>query len=139
MKSVPADLKDVRMIALSGLTLIVNLLLQVPAVAAILAAVAVAVAFALFRRLYPAGAADAAAAAAPTAGGLSRREVEIARLVAEGMSNKEIGKRLFIAERTVDNHVQHILNKLGVHSRAQIAAWAAQYGLLAAGHVEGGR
>lgn len=54
---------------------------------------------------------------------LGKREVEVARLVAEGMSNKEIGARLFISERTVDSHVRSILNKLGFSSRAQIAAW----------------
>ena len=49
----------------------------------------------------------------------------MARLVAEGLTNKEIGSRLFISERTVDSHVRSILNKLGFSSRAQIAAWMA--------------
>lgn len=53
---------------------------------------------------------------------LSPREMEVAALVAEGLRNKEIGRRLFLAERTVDNHVQHILNKLNLNNRAQIAA-----------------
>ena len=44
-------------------------------------------------------------------------------MIAEGSSNKEIGTRLFISERTVDSHVRSILNKLGVNSRAQIAVW----------------
>ena len=56
---------------------------------------------------------------------LGRREAEVARLVAEGLSNKQIGMRLFISERTVDSHVRSILNKLGVNSRAQIAGWVA--------------
>jgi DNA-binding NarL/FixJ family response regulator len=56
---------------------------------------------------------------------LGRRELEIARLVADGLSNKEIGARLFISERTVESHVRNILNKLGFNSRAQIAAWTA--------------
>jgi predicted ATPase/DNA-binding CsgD family transcriptional regulator len=56
---------------------------------------------------------------------LGKREVDVARLVAEGLSNKQIGTRLFISERTVDSHVQSILNKLGFNSRAQIAAWIA--------------
>ena len=47
----------------------------------------------------------------------------MAQLVAEGSSNKQIGARLFISERTVDSHVRSILNKLGVNSRAQIAVW----------------
>ncbi len=56
---------------------------------------------------------------------LTPREREVAGLVAQGLSNREIGKTLVISERTVDAHVQHILNKLGFNSRAQIAAWVA--------------
>jgi predicted ATPase/DNA-binding CsgD family transcriptional regulator len=56
---------------------------------------------------------------------LGKREEEVARLVAEGLSNKQIGARLFISERTVESHVRGILNKLGFNSRAQIAAWMA--------------
>ena len=56
---------------------------------------------------------------------LGKRQEEVARLVAEGLSNKQIGARLFISERTVDSHVRTILNKLGFNSRAQIAAWMA--------------
>ena len=48
------------------------------------------------------------------AGLLAKREAEVARLVADGLSNKEIGARLFISEHTVDSHVRSILNKLGV-------------------------
>jgi predicted ATPase/DNA-binding CsgD family transcriptional regulator len=57
------------------------------------------------------------------AGLLSKREDEVARLVADGLSNKEIGARLFISEHTVDSHVRAILNKLGFDSRARVAAW----------------
>jgi len=53
---------------------------------------------------------------------LSRREQQIAELVAEGTSNKEIAARLVIAPRTAEGHVEHILVKLGFTSRAQIAA-----------------
>jgi predicted ATPase/DNA-binding CsgD family transcriptional regulator len=56
---------------------------------------------------------------------LRRREADVARLVADGRSNKQIGAHLFISERTVDSHVRSILNKLGFNSRAQIAAWFA--------------
>ena len=56
---------------------------------------------------------------------LGNREAEVARLVADGLSNKQIGSRLFISERTVDSHVRSILNKLGFNSRAQIAGWMA--------------
>jgi DNA-binding NarL/FixJ family response regulator len=57
------------------------------------------------------------------AGPLAKREVEVARLVAEGLSNKQIGARLFISDRTVATHVSNIMNKLGLNSRAQIAVW----------------
>jgi len=53
---------------------------------------------------------------------LGKREAQVARLLAEGLSNKEIGTRLFVSERTVDTHVRNILNKLGFNSRTQIAA-----------------
>jgi len=56
---------------------------------------------------------------------LSAREREVAELVAAGLTNREIARRLFISERTAQNHVQHILGKLGFSSRAQIAAWVA--------------
>jgi DNA-binding CsgD family transcriptional regulator len=59
------------------------------------------------------------------AGVLAQREAEVARLVADGLSNKAIGARLFISERTVESDVRDILNKLGFTSRAQIAAWIA--------------
>ncbi|MGN6174432.1 MAG: LuxR C-terminal-related transcriptional regulator, partial [Streptosporangiaceae bacterium] len=59
------------------------------------------------------------------AGLLGKREADVARLVADGLTNKQIGTRLFISERTVDSHVRSILNKLGFNSRAQIAAWMA--------------
>ena len=58
-------------------------------------------------------------------GPLAKREAEVARLVAEGLTNKQIGTRLFISERTVATHVGNILNKLGFASRAQIASWMA--------------
>jgi DNA-binding CsgD family transcriptional regulator len=54
---------------------------------------------------------------------LSPRERQIAALVADGLSNREIAAGLVISERTAQNHVQHILGKLGFANRAQIAAW----------------
>jgi DNA-binding NarL/FixJ family response regulator len=56
---------------------------------------------------------------------LSKRELEVARLVAAGLSNKEIGSRLFLSERTVETHVSKILNRLGINSRVEIASWVA--------------
>ena len=57
---------------------------------------------------------------------LTPRESEIATLVAQGLSNREIAEALVISERTAQNHVQHILGKLGYANRAQIAAWATR-------------
>lgn len=58
--------------------------------------------------------------------GLSGREVEVAGLVAEGLTNRQIATRLVISERTAQNHVQHILTKLGFTTRSQIATWSAR-------------
>lgn len=55
---------------------------------------------------------------------LTRREREVAALVAEGLTNREIAERLYISERTAENHVQHILTKLALNSRSQLAVWA---------------
>jgi DNA-binding NarL/FixJ family response regulator len=54
---------------------------------------------------------------------LTRREWEVADLVAAGISNKEIATKLVIAQRTAENHVERILAKLGFGSRTQIAGW----------------
>jgi non-specific serine/threonine protein kinase len=55
---------------------------------------------------------------------LSQRERQVAALVVRGLTNREIAETLGIAEKTANVHIQHILNKLGFNSRAQIAAWA---------------
>src|SRR5215510_10205549 len=55
----------------------------------------------------------------------TRREQDVAVLVARGMSNGQIAAALVISARTVEKHVQHIMNKLRVSTRAQIAAWSA--------------
>jgi HD-GYP domain-containing protein (c-di-GMP phosphodiesterase class II) len=62
--------------------------------------------------------------------GLSEREIEVLRLVAEGCSNPEIAKRLVISRRTAEHHVQHIYTKLGVSSRAAVALFALEHDLL---------
>lgn len=54
---------------------------------------------------------------------LTKRELQVAELIADGLSNKDIAGRLFIAPRTAEGHVEHILTKLGFTSRAQVAAW----------------
>ena len=56
---------------------------------------------------------------------LSKRELEIARLVARGSSNREMALSLGLSERTIETHVQNVLTKLGFHARTQIAAWSA--------------
>jgi DNA-binding CsgD family transcriptional regulator len=58
-------------------------------------------------------------------GVLGKREIEVAQLLADGLTNKQIGVRLFISEKTVASHVSSILSKLGFSSRAQIARWIA--------------
>ncbi len=63
---------------------------------------------------------------------LTAREREVAVLLARGLTNRQIAQALVIAEGTAGVHVDHILNKLGFRSRAQVAAWAAEHGLLAA-------
>ncbi|WP_232376158.1 ATP-binding protein [Amycolatopsis aidingensis] len=63
------------------------------------------------------------ATAAPAQDPLTKRETEIAELVTQGLTNRDIADRLVIARRTAETHVDHILGKLGFTSRAQIAAW----------------
>ena len=61
--------------------------------------------------------------------GLTPREMEVLRLVAEGASNRGIAERLSLSERTVENHVLHILTKLGLESRTAAATWAVRHGI----------
>jgi DNA-binding CsgD family transcriptional regulator len=61
--------------------------------------------------------------AGPGGGPLTAREAEVAELVAQGLTNRAIAERLFLSERTAQNHVQHILTKLDLSNRAQIAVW----------------
>ena len=71
----------------------------------------------------------------PPAGGpmgkLTRREQEVAVLVARGLTNRQISTELGISERTAGNHIAGILRKLGLRSRAQIASWSTKRQLLA--------
>ena len=80
--------------------------------------------------LFAAGPEQPATAAEPVRAGtaieLSKREREVAQLVARGLSNREIADRLYLSERTIDNHVHHILDKLGFDSRVQVATWVVK-------------
>ena len=58
-------------------------------------------------------------------GPLAPREFDVARLIGDGLTNKQIAGRLFISDRTVATHVRNIMNKLGFGTRAQIATWVA--------------
>ena len=75
---------------------------------------------ALLRRL------DAAAGPEPTEGDLTPREKEVAALLAEGLSNADLARRLYISPKTAAVHVSNILMKLGMASRAEVAAWAVR-------------
>ena len=79
----------------------------------------------MVRRLGSRAAADAVGA------GLSRRELEVARLVAVGHTNREIAQELFLSARTVDMHVRNLLRKLDCRSRVEAANRAGELGLLA--------
>jgi DNA-binding NarL/FixJ family response regulator len=62
---------------------------------------------------------------------LTPRELEVLTLMAEGYDQREIASRLVISPKTAASHIQHIIEKLGVHSRAQAVAGAYRYGLIA--------
>jgi non-specific serine/threonine protein kinase len=62
---------------------------------------------------------------------LSRREEEVAALVAQGMSNRQIAQELYLSERTIEHHVSKILRKLSLASRTEIASWATEQRLIA--------
>lgn len=66
---------------------------------------------------------------------LTEREAEVARLIAQGLSNSEVGAHMFLAEPTVKTHVSHILQKLGLRDRTQIVVAAYESGLVEVGHT----
>ena len=63
----------------------------------------------------------------PRPGGLSRREIEVLRLVADGRTTGEIATQLFISARTAEHHIQNIYTKIGVSSRVAATRWAVQH------------
>ena len=74
------------------------------------------------------------ASAKPLAG-LTAREIEVLRLVAAGLTAKEMGRRLNLSPKTVDHHIQSVYGKIGVASRAAAALYAVENGLLRAGEA----
>lgn len=77
----------------------------------------------------PAVAEPAVPEAEPAVEGLTRREVDVVRLVAEGLSNQQIARRLVVSEATVKTHLNHVLSKLDVDGRPGLVAWAWRHGL----------
>lgn len=73
--------------------------------------------------------AAAAVSAEAEVGGLTRREVDVVRLVAEGLTNRQIARRLVVSEATVKTHLNHVLSKLDVDGRPALVAWAWRQGL----------
>ncbi len=67
-------------------------------------------------------------------GGLTEREMDILRLVGEGLTNKEIGRKLFISDRTVQAHLSNIFSKLNVNSRTEAVMHAVRHGWIAPGN-----
>jgi DNA-binding NarL/FixJ family response regulator len=61
---------------------------------------------------------------------LTRRERQIARLVALGRSNREVAEELVVGVRTVETHLEHIFRKLSVQTRTEVGVWASQHGEL---------
>jgi|SRR5579872_2739383 len=72
----------------------------------------------------------AGASRRPDLNELSTRETEVIRLIAEGLSNKEIGARLNLSEKTIKNHISRIFSKLNIYARSQAAVHAIRLGLL---------
>jgi predicted ATPase/DNA-binding CsgD family transcriptional regulator len=67
---------------------------------------------------------------AATPGGLTRRELDVVRLVVEGLTTSEIARTLFISAKTADHHIQHIYTKVGVSNRVAVTRWAADHGVV---------
>ena len=72
---------------------------------------------------------DAPAAPSADVEGLTRREADVVRLVAQGLNNRQVAKEMFVSEATVKSHLNHILAKLAMQDRAALIAWAWRHGL----------
>ena len=77
---------------------------------------------------------NATGATAAASSRLSERELEVVRLVAQGLSNAEIAARLYLSEATVKSHIARILAKLGLRDRVQVAVYAYENGIVRPGH-----
>ena len=89
-------------------------------------AMSLSAALAVARGEAPAAPPADTAAPGAAAKSLTRREKEVAELVAEGLGNREIAERLYLSKRTVDSHLEHIFTKLGFTSRTQVTAWVRE-------------
>jgi DNA-binding CsgD family transcriptional regulator len=122
--------------AIAVLTILANVTLGVRWVLAVAAGVTVVVVGEVVGRLVRSRpvphAASATEQSLPPAGAqpLSPRELEVAVLIAQGLTSKEVGARLDIEKGTVDKHLEHIKNKLGINSRPQLAVWLMERRLL---------
>ena len=134
-----ATLRHTAIVTIAAVTVLANLVFRVALPLSLLAGVAVLLFGELSPRMMrvrvPTAVPPPSTDAEPTSSGaypLTRKEIEVAILVAQGKTNKEIAGRLFNSERTIDNHVQHIYNKLNIDSRPQLALWVQAHGLLTA-------
>ena len=75
------------------------------------------------------GLAPAPQAVSAEAEGLTRREADVVRLVAQGLNNRQVARQMFVSEATVKSHLNHILAKLAMQDRATLIAWAWRHGL----------
>lgn len=107
---------------------------QASSLAATLRSMTIAEAIDTLRRMAPEQSAPALTAVpSPAARAfltLSDRELEVVRLVAEGLSNKEISSRLKLSDKTVKNHISHVLSKMNLTARTQVAVHAIRAGLV---------
>jgi DNA-binding NarL/FixJ family response regulator len=125
----PAAIRHAAISAIAIGTVIANLVLSVEWVLALLAGGAVFLFGELSSRFLP----NRQPSTAPPTSAffpLSPREVDVAIGVSKGMTNKAIAGQVFRSERTIDNHVTHIYTKLNINSRAELALWMRDHGLL---------